>query len=97
MQRRVDAIAAVFVPVVLLIAVATLIGWLVLDGSVDRAVNAALGVLVIACPCALGLATPTALLVASGRGAQWGIFLKVTAHWRPPARSTPWCWTRPGR
>ena len=75
-QRRVDAIAAVFVPVVLLIAVGTLIGWLVAGGTVDRAVNAALGVLVIACPCALGLATPTALLVASGRGAQWGIFLK---------------------
>ncbi len=75
-QRRVDAIAAVFVPVVLLIAVGTLIGWLFINGSVDRSVNAALGVLVIACPCALGLATPTALLVASGRGAQWGIFLK---------------------
>ncbi len=75
-QRRVDAIAAVFVPAVLIIAVCTLAGWLIVGSSLDRAVSAALGVLVIACPCALGLATPTALLVASGRGAQWGIFLK---------------------
>lgn len=75
-QRRVDRISAVFVPVVLVIAVLTLFGWLIGGASADHAVNAALGVLVIACPCALGLATPTALLVASGRGAQWGIFVK---------------------
>jgi Cu+-exporting ATPase len=75
-QRRVDRISSVFVPVVLVVAVLTLIGWLISGASADHAVNAALGVLVIACPCALGLATPTALLVASGRGAQWGIFVK---------------------
>lgn len=75
-QRLADRIAAVFVPCVLAIAAATAIGWLLVDGDVNRAVSAALAVLVIACPCALGLATPTAMMVASGRGAQLGIFLK---------------------
>lgn len=75
-QRLADRIAAVFVPCVLVIAALTAIGWLLADGDVNRAVSAALAVLVIACPCALGLATPTAMMVASGRGAQLGIFLK---------------------
>ncbi|OBG87577.1 copper-translocating P-type ATPase [Mycobacterium sp. E802] len=75
-QRLADRIASVFVPCVLVIAAATAIGWLLVDGDVNRAVSAALAVLVIACPCALGLATPTAMMVASGRGAQLGIFLK---------------------
>lgn len=75
-QRLADRIASVFVPCVLMIAAATAIGWLLADGDVNRAVSAALAVLVIACPCALGLATPTAMMVASGRGAQLGIFLK---------------------
>lgn len=75
-QRLADRIASVFVPCVLVIAAATAIGWLLADGDVNRAVSAALAVLVIACPCALGLATPTAMMVASGRGAQLGIFLK---------------------
>lgn len=75
-QRLADRIASVFVPCVLVIAVATAVGWLLIDGDVNRAVSAALAVLVIACPCALGLATPTAMMVASGRGAQLGIFLK---------------------
>ena len=75
-QRLADRIAGVFVPVVLVLAALTLAGWLLLDGSVEDAVTAALAVLVIACPCALGLATPTALMVASGRGAQLGIFIK---------------------
>lgn len=75
-QRLADRIASVFVPCVLVIAAATAIGWLLVDGDINRAVSAALAVLVIACPCALGLATPTAMMVASGRGAQLGIFLK---------------------
>ncbi|HEX3649281.1 MAG TPA: heavy metal translocating P-type ATPase [Pseudonocardiaceae bacterium] len=75
-QRLADRVSAVFVPIVIALALVTLAGWLLVDGSAGRAVSAALAVLIIACPCALGLATPTALLVASGRGAQLGIFLK---------------------
>ncbi|MGN7781282.1 heavy metal translocating P-type ATPase [Mycolicibacterium sp. 22603] len=75
-QRLADRISAVFVPVVLGLAMLTAVGWLVVSGDVDRAVAAGLAVVVIACPCALGLATPTAMMVASGRGAQLGIFLK---------------------
>ena len=75
-QRLADRIAGVFVPCVFAIAVLTCAGWLFVGAGVDHAVSAALAVLVIACPCALGLATPTALMVASGRGAQLGIFLK---------------------
>ncbi len=75
-QRLADRIAGVFVPAVFGIALLTLAGWLVAGAGADRAFSAALAVLVIACPCALGLATPTAMMVASGRGAQLGIFLK---------------------
>ncbi|MGH3854460.1 MAG: heavy metal translocating P-type ATPase [Pseudonocardiaceae bacterium] len=76
LQRLADRICGVFVPAVLTLAALTFLGWLVLDGSVEHAVSSALAVLIIACPCALGLATPTALLVASGRGAELGIFIK---------------------
>jgi heavy metal translocating P-type ATPase len=75
-QRLADRISNVFVPVVLLIAVATLSGWLLAGSSTEHAFSAAISVLIIACPCALGLATPTALLVASGQGARLGIFFK---------------------
>jgi cation-transporting P-type ATPase A/B len=75
-QRLADRIAGVFVPVVVAIAVLTAVGWLLAGAGPDKAFSAALAVLVIACPCALGLATPTAMMVASGRGAQLGIFLK---------------------
>ncbi|MET7637785.1 heavy metal translocating P-type ATPase [Streptomyces sp. NPDC005438] len=75
-QRLADRISAVFVPVVLLIALGTLAGWLLLDGSVTAAFTAAVAVLIIACPCALGLATPTALMVGTGRGAQLGILIR---------------------
>ncbi len=75
-QRLADRISAVFVPVVLVLAALTFLGWLVIGGSLAGAFSPALAVLIIACPCALGLATPTALLVASGRGAQLGIFIK---------------------
>ena len=75
-QRLVDRVSAVFVPVVLGLSLATLAGWLVLTGDVSAAFTAAVAVLIIACPCALGLATPTALMVGTGRGAQLGILIK---------------------
>ena len=75
-QRLADRIAGVFVPAVIGIALITLAGWLLVGGTNEEAFNAALCVLIIACPCALGLATPTALMVASGEGAQLGIFFK---------------------
>ncbi|MGW5862052.1 heavy metal translocating P-type ATPase [Streptomyces sp. NPDC055239] len=75
-QRLADRIAGIFVPVVLLIAAATLGAWLGVTGDVTAAFTAAVAVLIIACPCALGLATPTALMVGTGRGAQLGILIK---------------------
>ncbi|WP_330349668.1 heavy metal translocating P-type ATPase [Streptomyces sp. NBC_00582] len=75
-QRLTDRIAGVFVPVVLVIATATFGGWLGATGDTVAAFTAAVAVLIIACPCALGLATPTALLVGTGRGAQLGILIK---------------------
>jgi heavy metal translocating P-type ATPase len=75
-QRLADRICGVFVPAVVAAAALTLAGWLLAGGPAVRAVSAALAVLIIACPCALGLATPAALMVASGRGAQAGVFIK---------------------
>ena len=75
-QRLADRISAVFVPVVILVAVGTLGFWLATGASSGFAITAAVAVLIIACPCALGLATPTALLVGTGRGAQLGILIK---------------------
>ena len=74
-QRLADRVSAVFVPIVLAIALLTLVGWLVLSGDTTSSFTAAVAVLVIACPCALGLATPTALLVGTGRGAQVGVLV----------------------
>jgi Cu+-exporting ATPase len=75
-QRLADRVAAVFVPIVIAIAVATWLGWFLATGSGGEAFTAAVAVLIIACPCALGLATPTALLVGTGRGAQLGIVIR---------------------
>ncbi len=75
-QRLADRVSAVFVPVVIGISALTLIAWLVSGAAVTTAFSAAVAVLIIACPCALGLATPTALLVGTGRGAQLGILIK---------------------
>ncbi|MEV7870045.1 heavy metal translocating P-type ATPase [Streptomyces sp. NPDC088124] len=75
-QRLADRISAVFVPVVIVLALATLGGWLLAGSGLTAAFTAAVAVLIIACPCALGLATPTALMVGTGRGAQLGILIK---------------------
>jgi Cu+-exporting ATPase len=75
-QRLADRVSAVFVPAVIAIALATLAGWLLATGDAGAAFSAAVAVLIIACPCALGLATPTALMVGTGRGAQLGVLIK---------------------
>jgi Cu+-exporting ATPase len=75
-QRLADRVASVFVPTVIALALATLAAWLIITGDSMAAFSAAVAVLIIACPCALGLATPTALLVGTGRGAQLGILIK---------------------
>ena len=75
-QRLVDRVSAVFVPIVLALSLATLAGWLIVTGDATAAFTASVAVLIIACPCALGLATPTALMVGTGRGAQLGILIK---------------------
>ncbi|MCH8984346.1 MAG: copper-translocating P-type ATPase [Acidobacteria bacterium] len=75
-QRLADRIAAVFVPVVILIAITTTAIWLATGNELDIALQTGVAVLIIACPCALGLATPTAIMVGSGRGAEIGILFK---------------------
>jgi len=75
-QRLADRVSAVFVPIVIVLSLLTLAGWLLFGGTAAAAFTAAVAVVIIACPCALGLATPTALMVGSGRGAQLGILIK---------------------
>ena len=75
-QRLADRVSGVFVPIVFVLALLTLLGWILLGNSVEIGFTAAVATLIIACPCALGLATPTALLVGTGRGSQLGILIK---------------------
>ncbi len=75
-QRLADRVSGIFVPVVIGLAVLTFIGWVIASGSVEAAFTASVATLIIACPCALGLATPTALLVGTGRGSQLGILIR---------------------
>ncbi len=75
-QRLADRVSAVFVPVVMVLSLLTLAGWLAFGASAATAFTAAVSVLIIACPCALGLATPTALMVGTGRGAQLGVLIR---------------------
>jgi Cu+-exporting ATPase len=78
-QRLADRVSGVFVPVVIVLAIVTLTGWWAVTGDVEAAFTAAVAVLIVACPCALGLATPTALLVGTGRAAQLGVLVKGPA------------------
>jgi P-type Cu+ transporter len=75
-QRLADRVAAVFVPVAIGIALVTLVAWLAITGDVNEAFTAAVAVLIVACPCALGLATPLAIMVGTGRAAQLGVIIK---------------------
>jgi P-type Cu+ transporter len=75
-QRLADRVSEIFVPVVIVVALATLAGWLLAGASASAAFTAGVAVLIIACPCAMGLATPTALMVGTGRGAQLGVLIK---------------------
>ncbi len=75
-QRLADRVSGVFVPVVVIVAVATLIGWMVISGDMTTALRNAVAVLIIACPCALGLATPTAIAVGAGRAAELGVVFR---------------------
>ena len=84
-QRLADRICGVFVPVVLAAAALTLAGWLAAGAAAGQAFSAGLAVLIIACPCALGLATPAALVAACGRGAQLGIFIKGCLLYTSPS------------
>ena len=86
-----------FVPAVLAASALTLAGWLAAGARPSAAFSAALAVLIIACPCALGLATPAALVVACGRGAQLGIFIKGYQALESSRAWTPCCSTRPAR
>ena len=74
--RMADKVAGVFVPVVFVISAVTFVAWMVLTGSVNEALTSAVAVLVISCPCALGLATPVAIMVGTGKGAEMGILFK---------------------
>ena len=94
-QRLADRIAAVFVPCVIAVAIATLGFWLGAGLPAASAWSAAVAVLVVACPCVLGLATPTALLAAVGRGAELGVLVRARRPSRRRAGSAPWRWTRP--
>ena len=75
-QRLADRVSGIFVPVVMVLSLVALAGWLLVGGTVEQAFTAAVTTLIIACPCALGLATPTALLVGTGRGSQLGILIR---------------------
>ena len=75
-ERVVDRVASIFVPVVLVVAAVTFAGWLISGGTLESAVISSVAVLIIACPCAMGLATPAAVMVGTGRGAQLGILIK---------------------
>ena len=94
-QKLADRISGVFVPIVMVIALATFGAWFVIGNDFAQSLTAAVAVLIIACPCALGLATPTAIMVGSGRGAELGVIFKELRFSNGPVPSRPFCSTRP--
>ena len=97
-QKLADRVSGIFVPVVLGIALLTALGWYLVTGDLCQSIIPAVAVLVIACPCSLGLATPTAIMVGTGLGARRGILIKNgEALERGRRRSTSCCSTRPAR
>lgn len=85
-EKLADKISGVFVPVVIAIALVTFIVWMIVSGEVGTSLVYAVSVLVISCPCALGLATPTAIMVGTGRGAAYGILIKFGGSFRVCSR-----------
>ena len=94
-QALADRVAAVFVPAIIVIAVLVFTIWWIVAGDFVTAMIRMVAVLVIACPCALGLATPTAIMVGTGKGAERGILFKNSERWRVPPACPPWSWTKP--
>ncbi len=89
--RMADKVAGVFVPVVFVISAMTFVAWMALTGSVNEALTSAVAVLVISCPCALGLATPVAIMVGTGKGAEMAFCSRAPRRWRICAAWAPWC------
>lgn len=93
--RLADKVAGVFVPVVLVIAAVTFVAWMIFTSDVNEALTAAVAVVVISCPCALGLATPVAIMVGTGKERRWACCSRTPKRLRTCAALAPWCWTRP--
>lgn len=93
--RLADRIAGVFVPVVMSIAAVTFIVWMIAGYGLEFSLNRAISVLVISCPCALGLATPVAIMVGTAGAPRWACCSRTPKRWKTCTGWTPWCWTRP--
>ena len=96
-QKLADRISGIFVPIVLAIALLTAVGWYAATGDIYQSIIPAVAVMVIACPCSLGLATPTAIMVGTGLGARRGILIKNGEALERAQPSMLFCSTRPAR
>ena len=95
-QRLADKVSGIFVPVVIVIAILVFIGWMIANGEVETAMRNAVAVLIIACPCALGLATPTAIMVGSGRSAELGVLFNDATSLETGAKVDTVAWDKTG-